>query len=357
MKKINTLVLVVALALFQGSCKKESSESETENAVKSEEQLLKNGSKVNVINETIYHNGDASLGSAAVWKAINVEQTGTVTVVNDETGTPVWKFLKPAGSHRAEGHGSVGFSAPEGTNFYVGWQSKIYIPQTLETEAIWQWKSYPTAGALANHPLMLRTKNGNIELQYFDANHTAFVLWSTPLVTSTWTDFTFRINASYSATTGYVELWYNGVKQTLSGGSQRYYCRTLDSDYCDPKWGVYGGDASQATHFAKRIRIASSYAEAAPTAPPASNVTIYQSCSYGGWSASLPVGNYTMSQLAALGVINDDASSIKVPAGLKITIYKSDNYGGSSIVLTADDSCLTGIGFNDSISSVKVAVN
>jgi hypothetical protein len=356
MKKINIIMLVVALALTQQSCKKQNTEAEKSIGNQKDLSLPKGSTEVVTV-QSVLHNGDASLGSAAVWKAINVEQTGTVTVVNDETGTPVWKFLKPAGSHRAEGHGSVGFSAPEGTNFYVGWQSKIYMPTSLETEAIWQWKSYPTEGALANHPLMLRTKNGNLELQYFDASHTAFVLWSTPLVTSTWTDLTMRINASYSATTGYVELWYNGVKQTLSNGTQRYNCRTLDSDYCDPKWGVYGGDDSQATHFVKHIRIASTYAEAAGTPPPPSTVSVYQNCNYGGWSASLGVGSYTMSQLAALGVVNDDTSSIKVPAGLKITIYKSNNYTGAVTTLTADEDCLTDIGFNDSISSVVVAVN
>ncbi|SFG81871.1 heparin lyase I family protein [Pedobacter insulae] len=357
MKKINILMLGIALALFQSSCKKGNTNAENvESEFTNNNPSWKKGSGGSTI-QSIYHNGDASLGIAAVWKAINVEQSGTVTVVNDETGTPVWKFLKPAGSHRAEGHGSVGFAAPEGTNFYVGWRSKIYMPISLQTDAIWQWKSYPTAGSLANHPLMLRTKNGNIELQYFDANHTAFVLWSTPLVTNAWTDFTMRINASYSATTGYVELWYNGVKQTLIGGGQRYYCRTLDSDYCDPKWGVYGGDESQATHFVKRIRIASTYAEAAATPPPAPKVTLYQNCSYGGWNSSLGVGSYTMSQLQALGVINDEASAVKVPAGLKVTLYKSNNFTGSVITLTADEDCLTDIGFNDSVSSLVVSVN
>lgn len=71
------------------------------------------------------------------------------------------------------------------------------------------------------------------------------------------------MNLSYSATTGYIELWYNGVKQTFSNGSQRYYCRTMDADYCDPKWGVYGGDEAQATNIVKKIRIGNSYADAA----------------------------------------------------------------------------------------------
>jgi hypothetical protein len=348
-KKFYPLALL-SCVLALSNCKKENVAANSD--LTSNSGMESKDSKSNVF--TVYHNGDASLGSAAVWKAINVEQAGTVSVVNDETGTPVWKFLKPSGSHRAEGHGSVGFSAPEGSTFYVGWRSKLFMPTTLKTEAIWQWKSYPTEGSLANHPLMLRTFNGNIELQYFDQNHTAFVLWSTPVTTNAWLEITMRIKASYSGSTGFVELWYQGVKQTLSNGSQTYYCRTLDSDYCDPKWGVYGGDESQVTHFVKRIRIASTYAEAAPSG---GKVSVYQNCSYGGWVYNLGVGSYTMSQLAALGVTNDAISSIKVPNGLKITVYQSDNFAGTSTTLTADNSCLTGINFNDNISSVVVSMN
>lgn len=132
----------------------------------------------------------------------------------------------------------------------------------------------------------------------------------------------------------------------------------MDSDYCDPKWGVYGGDESQATHFVKRIRIATTFAEADPTGTPApSAVTMYQNCNYGGWSGTLAVGSYTKAQLQALGIINDDASAVKVPAGLKITLYKNDGFAGASVTLTADEDCLTDISFNDSVSSAVVAVN
>lgn len=90
---------------------------------------------------------------------------------------------------------------------------------------------------------------------------------------------------------------------------------------------------------------------------PGAQITLHQGCSYGGWSASFGVGNYTMSQLEAMGAVNDDASSIKVPAGLKVTIYEDNNYGGTSAVITSDQSCLTDISFNDDISSIKVSTN
>lgn len=90
---------------------------------------------------------------------------------------------------------------------------------------------------------------------------------------------------------------------------------------------------------------------------PGTQVTLYQGCSYTGWSVALGVGTYTKTQLEALGFINDDASAIKVPAGLKATIYEDSNFTGASAVITSDQSCLTGINFNDKISSVKIEVN
>lgn len=253
-KLIATAMGTVCILLFS-QCKKDMQSAKTD------VQSVSNSDAEQSTNSVLF-NGDASRGSAAVWKDINVEEDGSVTTISDETGTLCWKFLKPEGSHRAEGHGAKNYQAQSGSEIYIGWTSKLYMPASLKTEAVFQWKSYPT-GTTANHPIMLHTQNGNLDLQYFDINHVASVPWSIPLSTGTWQKFVLRMNLSYSATTGYIELWYNGVKQTFSNGSQRYYCRTMDADYCDPKWGVYGGDEAQATNIVKKIRIGNSYADAA----------------------------------------------------------------------------------------------
>ncbi|ANH79992.1 hypothetical protein A8C56_02480 [Niabella ginsenosidivorans] len=258
MKRITTCLLGIACAIALSQCKKEST-TELRKATDEQSIASANGTLGAL---SLLFDGDASLGSANVWKDINIEGAGTVTTINDETGTLCWKFLKPSGSHRTEGHGAKNYQAAAGDEIYIGWTSKLYMPLTLKTDAVFQWKSYPT-GTAANHPIMLRTRSGNLELQYFDSSHVAYVPWSIPLSTSTWQQFVLRMNLSYSAATGYIELWYNGVKQTFSNGSQRYYCRTMDADYCDPKWGVYGGDDAQATHIVKGIRIGTSYADVA----------------------------------------------------------------------------------------------
>jgi hypothetical protein len=87
---------------------------------------------------------------------------------------------------------------------------------------------------------------------------------------------------------------------------------------------------------------------------PGGPVTAYKDCAYGGNAVGLSTGTYTLSQLNALGIPNDDISSIRVSPGYKVTLYKHDNFGGSSLVLTGDDDCLVNNNWNDSTSSLKV---
>lgn len=84
---------------------------------------------------------------------------------------------------------------------------------------------------------------------------------------------------------------------------------------------------------------------------------VYKDCNYAGSAVGLNPGTYTLSQLNALGILNDDISSVKVTSGYKVTLYKHDNFGGSTLVLTADDNCLVDNNMNDSTSSLKVESN
>lgn len=91
------------------------------------------------------------------------------------------------------------------------------------------------------------------------------------------------------------------------------------------------------------------------TTTPTGVVSLYQHCSYGGYTASLKEGSYTLAQLNALGIANDDISSLKVQAGYQIKLYNDNNFLGSTITKTADDSCLVDDGYNDLITSVVVS--
>lgn len=82
-------------------------------------------------------------------------------------------------------------------------------------------------------------------------------------------------------------------------------------------------------------------------------VTLYQDINYGGYKISLTAGRYTLSQLQALGMKNDDITSLKVPFGYRVTLYNDDNFGGATRVLTADTAWI-GSDFNDVTSSIVV---
>lgn len=92
------------------------------------------------------------------------------------------------------------------------------------------------------------------------------------------------------------------------------------------------------------------------SAPASSGVvTLYEHCGYGGYSAVLSEGSYTLSQLQALGVVNDDISSIQVQNGYEVTMYQHHDFTGNSLVKSGDDWCLDDDGFNDDISSLVVS--
>lgn len=89
----------------------------------------------------------------------------------------------------------------------------------------------------------------------------------------------------------------------------------------------------------------------APVAP----VVVFEHCSYGGYAVPLGAGSYTMSQLQALGIMNDQVSSMNVQSGYQATLYEHHDFTGNSVVLSPGDySCLADNGFNDEISSLVI---
>jgi hypothetical protein len=86
-------------------------------------------------------------------------------------------------------------------------------------------------------------------------------------------------------------------------------------------------------------------------------VAFYQNTSYGGTAGqTLTAGNYTQAQLAAKGVPNDWASSVRIPIGWTVTVYSADNFTGTSWTLTSDTPNFTTLSpsANDQMTSCKI---
>jgi hypothetical protein len=90
-------------------------------------------------------------------------------------------------------------------------------------------------------------------------------------------------------------------------------------------------------------------------AAPSGLATVFADCAYAGQAVALPAGSYTLTQLQALGIANDNVSSIQVQSGYKITLYADNNFVGSSVTFTANDDCLVDNSFNDLTTSIVVA--
>lgn len=228
--------------------------------------------------------GDPAQGTK-VFKLLNIEGGGTVSVVPDPDYGSAFKFYKPAGSNRCESSHCAGWQGKEGDVIFIGWRFKVDMPKDLTPNAVWQWHSYPTSH-IQNYPMIVKPVNGTLWLEQFNPDGTKGLpktgatenvlnnLWGTPFVPMQWYTVVLSIKISADIKQGYVEWWYNGQPQTLRSGGTRFPCRTWDGDYSDPKWGVYGAQGSVVTNYVTSLKIATTYEEAAPSgsvsiAPPA----------------------------------------------------------------------------------------
>jgi hypothetical protein len=78
--------------------------------------------------------------------------------------------------------------------------------------------------------------------------------------------------------------------------------------------------------------------------------TVYADCGYGGRSYALAPGRY---DAYALGIGNDQMSSIKVPQGMRVTLFMDGGFKGYSKTVTSDQYCFGG-DWNDKVSSLIV---
>jgi predicted alpha-1,6-mannanase (GH76 family) len=80
----------------------------------------------------------------------------------------------------------------------------------------------------------------------------------------------------------------------------------------------------------------------------------FKDYNYGGYTAALVPGRYTKAQLNAMGILDNDISSLTVPKGYTVTVYVNDNFSGTSTTFTANTSYV-GASWNDTISSLVIS--
>lgn len=210
--------------------------------------------------------GDAKKG-IGVFGNTNTENGSTITTVEDPTYGTVWKFSKPAGSNRCESsHLPNNLHAQEGDVWYIGWRFKVDMPKDTTTNAIFQWKSYPSTGpqSLQNWPVVVKTVEGVLQFMYHNPSYVSEYPWLGTVTVNTWTSIVIKLKVSRDPAVGYLEYWYNGAQQMLSNKMNRYPAKTLDGDFTDPKWGVYGAETVAVTNYVAAPKIATTFELASP---------------------------------------------------------------------------------------------
>ncbi|HEU4904918.1 MAG TPA: heparin lyase I family protein [Solirubrobacterales bacterium] len=137
---------------------------------------------------------------------------------------------------------------PAGNGFSGSWQ----IIQQLHEE---NWSGSPGMALFLDEDQALRLGPG-------DGSHT---FWEgSPLQSNRWYDVVYRVKLSQDADSGFVEVWVDGVQQTLADGGARAYGRTIQSAQTYLKAGVYRSKSSDGASIVEHdaIVVGTSYAAA-----------------------------------------------------------------------------------------------
>lgn len=216
--------------------------------------------------------GDFSQMYPAPWDIDQAPQPQIVTD-NVRSGHYAEKFYMPPGGFREE-QSPVNATTGEGMNFHEG--DDLYYGFSFMLGAGWptgpewcvitQWHMDAAGG---NEPTVgLSTDGGGFQL-FRQPNYGQMTYWEQrPLITGRWIDFVVHIKFSSDPSVGFIELWEDGVKQTLVNGQTRMYTMTFGpgGQFGFWKHGIYRSQAitQPATLWADSMRIGTTYAAAAP---------------------------------------------------------------------------------------------
>jgi F5/8 type C domain-containing protein/polysaccharide lyase-like protein len=225
--------------------------------------------------------GDASNG-IGVWGSIQVPN-GSVTVVDDATYGKAFKIVcndNGGTKARAEVARFKNFPLQDNADYYIGWSSKWGPLPTLSGK--WQVLSQvhlDGPGSVGGPvPFGLSVPgDGQMHFNLQSPTGSSASMWNHSLPLNSWHRYVMHTKVGTSLSTGFCELWYDGVMQTLTNGQTRIPC-AMDHDDAGYywKWGVYrsgsGGPIGQSVHYLARVRLASNLADALP-APPGGGTT------------------------------------------------------------------------------------
>jgi len=177
-------------------------------------------------------------------------------------------FDASSGKERAEFVASGKGNKYKDKTVYIGWKSRLNLPEgSAGTTSIMQ--GFAAGERKIVHPFDMHSGNGVIFLNRWtgQSSDTRTRIWSRAKPsTGTWFSIVLKVRYSSSPSTGYLELWYNGSRQTFYNGTQTLKMQTWDGVDNNIHWGIYrtGGINGTGHHYMKNVRIATTYSEAVP---------------------------------------------------------------------------------------------
>jgi hypothetical protein len=214
-------------------------------------------------NPEVLFRGDFDAGFTG-WHLQSLGERATLLSSGAFQGTGAARFevrdgdVEPeTGSQRSEVSGPT---FDEGQDLYIG--DAIRIPAANTYSVPWQiiqqlheedWGGSPGMAVLLDNRRTLSLGPGDSSRTFWQ---------SSPLQSDRWYDLVYRVNLSQDPATGFVEVWLDGVQQSLDNGQTRIYGQTIQAAQTYLKAGIYRSHSSTGTSIVEHdaIVVGTSYA-------------------------------------------------------------------------------------------------
>jgi hypothetical protein len=215
------------------------------------------------------------------------------------------------------------------------------------------WKTYSTQQkSLAGWHTFIATCTDGVNIRYYMDN----TLIATHSVTDNETQAGLSVYPRSTMQIAFANWIWNNVLGTSTGNRENTFMTDWVLYYKNTVVDLAQINTLVASYKAQGLKRRNLAGQTFYDTPQTGVATVYKDCNYGGYAVSLPAGNYTLGDLQAKGVLDNDISSLKVQNGYEAVLYANDNFAGSSVIITGDNTCLVATSFNDITSSLQIRV-
>ncbi|QSB29347.1 carbohydrate-binding protein [Flavobacterium sp. CLA17] len=213
------------------------------------------------------------------------------------------------------------------------------------------WKTYSTQQkSLAGWHTFIATCTDGVNIRYYMDN----TLIATHSVTDNETQAGLPVYPRSTMQVAFANWIWNNVLGTGTGNRENTFMTDWVLYYKNTALDLTQINTLVTNYKAQGLKRRNLAGQTFYDTPQTGVATVYKDCNYGGYAVSLPAGNYTLANLQAKGISDNDISSLKVQNGYEVVLYANDNFSGSSAAITSDNTCLVANSFNDVATSVRV---